>query len=94
MNYKPPEKRRHATQKFIHALEELETVLKPKEPAKAPTQEMPSGIPPAPKQARSEPIASQSDESADISQLLDEAVQDIDQFIASTTMAEGDPDCK
>ena len=82
MNHQPQDSRRQAARKFVNALDELETVLtssssEPKDPAH-PHTDQPS---PASKAHLSADTAPRDQE--DLGQLLDEAVKDIEQFMAA-----------
>lgn len=81
MNHEPQNSRRQANQNFVNALDELESVLKSEQspPDEAPLAEtgQHSAHPPSSKGAAD--LA----EEPDLSQLLDDAVQDIEQFMAA-----------
>mgnify|MGYP001792399843 CR=1 FL=1 len=77
MDNNPQDKRRQAARKFVNALDDLETVFQstsaePSEPSSAA----------APPKASSAPSL-EGDEEADLGQLLDDAVQDIERFMSS-----------
>jgi len=79
MDHKQQENRRKATQKFIHSLDELETVLR-SEKGEEDTSKLISPPQTSPSDA---PDSHQTEaESADFGQLLDAAVQDIEQFMS------------
>jgi len=90
MNHQPQDSRRRAERKFVNALDELETVLKsapsdsaanhPSDRAATSHQDQPQP-PTSPKAAG---------EANDFGQLLDDAVQDIEQFMAAEDLAHED----
>ena len=76
MDNNPQDKRRQAARKFVNALDDLETVFQSTSPE--PSEPSSSAVPP---KASSAP--SLEDEEADLGQLLDDAVQDIERFMSS-----------
>lgn len=89
MNHQPQDNRRRAERKFAHALDELETVLQ-SEPSE--TTEPPPDSPPPPQRRPARPQHPEQglDETADLGALLDDAVQDIEQFMAAKQPAPDD----
>jgi len=81
MNHQPQDNRRRAERKFANALDELETVLK-SEPTDS-SQSEPDPTPQPRRHPRPQRSVKGLDETADLGALLDDAVQDIEQFMAS-----------
>ena len=79
MDHKQQENRRKANQKFMHSLDELETVLQSEERQEAPPQQPPS----AAQNAQPQPPAKRTvNDDASFGELMDEALQDIEQFMS------------
>jgi hypothetical protein len=79
MDHKQQENRRKATQKFIHSLDELETVLR----AEKGEEDTSKSVSPPQASPSDSPDSYQTEtDSADFRQLLDDAVQDIEQFMS------------
>ena len=74
MDHIPQDKRHQATRKFVKALDELETVL----------QITPADAPESPSQpSAAAELPAFEEDTVDLGQLLDDAVQDIERFMSS-----------
>jgi len=94
MNHQPQDSRRRAERKFVNALDELEMVLKSAPPdssaaAAAAPHPPTSAAPPHRDQPRQSPQVTEA--ANDFGKLLDDAVQDIEQFMAAEAPTQDEP---
>ena len=89
MNHEPQNSRRQAARNFVNALDELESVLK-SEPSEPDQEPLPDAVPQSAHPPSPERPTDFTKE-ADFGQLLDDAVQDIEQFMAADDPASQDP---
>jgi hypothetical protein len=87
MNHQPQDSRRQAARKFVNALDELETVLIANSSTSRETAPSSPDQPLSPPEsgAASQPTPPDSE---DLGQLLDEAVQDIEHFMAEADFSQ------
>lgn len=78
MNHQPQESRRKAAQKFMNSLAELETVLQSENAWEEPDE----AVAPRAQSAKKGASVAPSVHRTDLSQLMEEALQDIEQFMA------------
>jgi hypothetical protein len=78
MDHKQQENRRKANQKFMHSLDELETVLQSEERQEGPPQPPSAAQTAQPKS----PAKRTVNDGASFGELMDEALQDIEQFMS------------
>lgn len=81
MNDQSQESRRHAARKFVNALDELETVLKANDDRSA-SEDASSDLSTA-ELGQAADAAPADDATSSLEQMLDDAVQDIEQFMAN-----------
>ncbi|NEQ44416.1 MAG: hypothetical protein F6K00_13005 [Leptolyngbya sp. SIOISBB] len=89
MNHEPQNSRHQAARNFVNALDELESVLKSEQPESDP-EPLPDAVHPSTPPQSPERSADDLKE-ADFGQLLDDAVQDIEQFMAADESSPQDP---
>ncbi|RZM77196.1 hypothetical protein [Leptolyngbya iicbica] len=85
MNHQPQNRRHQAARKFVTALDELETVLNSKSRESGAHEATKGDQPSAPSESE---MAAHNTE--DFDQLLDEAVQDIEHFMAEVDPVQDD----
>lgn len=83
MNHQPQDSRRRAARNFVNALDELETVLQSDKSEPTETSHPSSARHRKSKQLPPEKRRETAGHDADFGQLLDDAVQDIEQFMAA-----------
>ncbi|MEM1278876.1 MAG: hypothetical protein AAGG53_02375 [Cyanobacteria bacterium P01_H01_bin.152] len=88
MNHQPHDSRRQAAHNFVNALDELELVLKSKQPEIDEPDDTKSTRHPDPAPSGEQSAAWMED--ADLGQLLDDAVKDIEQFMAADESSQQD----
>ncbi|MEM1308739.1 MAG: hypothetical protein AAGF98_04410 [Cyanobacteria bacterium P01_H01_bin.153] len=83
MNHQPQDSRRQAAHKFVDALDELESMFKSEPSDETPQRQTERYSAGSPREASSRQAAQRRSETADFGSLLDDAVQDIEQFMST-----------
>ncbi|MGD1858716.1 MAG: hypothetical protein ACFB0E_01950 [Leptolyngbyaceae cyanobacterium] len=83
MNHQSPDSRRQAAHKFVDALDELEAVFKSEAADETASRQMDCQAADASQEADLRPPALPHSELVDIGSQLDDAVQDIEQFMST-----------